>query len=113
MPYRPPDTSVVQFISDLTDVLEEYVNQHSCHTILGDFNIQINDENDSDTINFNDFLNTFDLTNKVQFSTNKQHNTIDFIIAPNKSNCIQNVKHGTLFSEHYMIFSVIMEPTNI
>ena len=24
--YRPPDTSVVQFISDLTDVLEEYVN---------------------------------------------------------------------------------------
>ena len=24
--YRPPDTSIVQFISDLTDVLEEYVN---------------------------------------------------------------------------------------
>ena len=24
--YRPPDTSVVQFFSDLTDVLEEYVN---------------------------------------------------------------------------------------
>ena len=111
--YRSPDTSVVQFISDLIDVLEEYVNWHSCHTILGDFNIWINDENDSDTINFDDFLNTFDLTNKVQFSTNKQHNTIDFIIAPNKSNYIQNVKQRELFSDHYMILYDIMEPTNI
>ena len=82
--YRSPDTSIVQFISDLTDVLEEYVNCHGCHTILSDFNIWINDENDSDTISFNDSLNTLDLTNKVQFSTSKQHNTVDFIIAPNK-----------------------------
>ena len=111
--YRLPDTSVVQFISDLTDVLEEYVNWHGSHTILGDFNIWINDENDSDTINFNHFLNTFDLTNKVHFSTNKQHNTIDFIIAPNKSNYIQNRKQGDLFSDHYMILFDIMEPTNI
>ena len=59
--YRPPDTHVVQFISGLTYFLDEYVNQHGCHTILGDLNIQINDENDSVTINFNDFLNMFDL----------------------------------------------------
>ena len=71
--YRPPDTSVVQFTSDLTDALEEYVNQHGHHTILGDFSVWINDKNDSDMINFSDFLNTFDLTNKVQFSINKQH----------------------------------------
>ena len=70
-------------------------------------------ENESYTINFNDILNIFDLTNKVQFSTNKQHNTIDFIIAPNKSNYIQNVKQGELFSDHYMILFDIMEPTNI
>ena len=84
--YRPPDTSIVQFISNLTNVQEEYVNCYSHHTILGDLNIWINDAKDSDTLNFNDFLDTFDLTNKVQFSTNRQHNTIDFIIAPNKSN---------------------------
>ena len=58
--YGPPDTSIVQFISDLTDVLEEYVNWHGCHTKLHDFNIQVNEENDSDTINLSDFLNTFD-----------------------------------------------------
>ena len=64
-------------------------------------------------MNFIDFLNTFDLTNKVQFSTNIQHNTIHFIIAPNKSNYIQNIKQEELFSDHYMILFDIMEPTNI
>ena len=107
------DTSIVQFIGDLIDVLKEYVNWHGQHTILGYFNIQINDENDSDSINFNDFLNTFDLTNKVQFSTKNQHNTIDFIIALNTSNYIQKVKQGGLFSDHFMILFDIMEPTNI
>ena len=82
--YRPSDTCVVQLIRNSVDVLEEYVNHNSHHTILGDFNIWINDEKDSDTINFNDFLNTFDLTNKAQFSANRQDKTIDFIIAPNK-----------------------------
>ena len=106
------DTSIVQFISDLTDVLEEYVNCHSCHTILGYFNIWINEKKDSDMINCNDFLDTFDFTNKVQFSTNRQPNTINFIIAPNKSNYIKNVKQGELFSHHYMILFDIMEPTS-
>ena len=52
-------------------------------------------------------------TNKVHFSTNKQHNTTDFVIAPKKSNYIQNVKQGELFSDHYMVLFDIMEPTNI
>ena len=85
------------------------VNQHGHHTILGDFNIWINDENYSTTINFNDFLNILDLTNEVQFSPNKQYNTTDFITAPNKSNYIQNIKHGELLSDHYMVLFDIME----
>ena len=111
--YRPPDASVVQFISNLTDILEEYVNCHGHHTILGDFNIWTNYEKDSDTIIFNDFLDTFDFTYKVQLSTNRQHNTIDFIIAPNKSNYIQNMKQVELFPDHHMIPFDIMESPSI
>ena len=110
--YRPPDTRAVQFISNSTEVVEEYVNWHGHHTILGNFKIQINDENDSDTINFNNFLNN--LTSQMKSSSLPTSNTTTLtIIAPNMSNYIQNVKQGELFSDHYMIFFHIMEPTNI
>ena len=48
--------------------------------LSGDFNIKVNDEEDSDTITFLDFLISFNLENRINFSTNRLGNTLDFIV---------------------------------
>ena len=44
-----------------------------------DFSIKVKDEEDSDTINFLDFLDTFNLENKINFLTHRVGNTLDII----------------------------------
>ena len=61
--YRPPNTNVLQFISDLTDILESLITKSGSITLLGDFNIKVNEEDDYDSINFVDFLSAFGLQN--------------------------------------------------
>ena len=44
--YRPPNTNVLQFILDLTDILESLITKSGSITLLGDFNIKVNEEDD-------------------------------------------------------------------
>ena len=72
---RHPNSSVLQFMESLTNLLQENILSDNGEIILtGDFNIQMDKPHLSDTILFNDFLDTFNLTNKVTFSTHlSQH----------------------------------------
>ena len=82
--YRHPNTSVLQFIKSLANLLEENIlSEHGELILTGDFNIQRDNSHLSDTILFNDFLDTFNLTNKVTFSTHLPHHTIDLILVKN------------------------------
>ena len=53
-----------------------------------------------------DFMESFDLINKVTFPTNHQHNTIDLILTP-RNNIVCNVSEGTLSSDHHLAMSKI------
>ena len=66
--YRPPETNVLSFISDLNNLLESQITSPGPITILGDLNIKVNDKNDRDTINFLDFIDAFGLA--IQNRTN-------------------------------------------
>ena len=78
--YRPPNTNVLQFISDLTDILESLITKSGSITLLSDFNIKVNEEDDYDLINFVDFLSTFGLQNRVTFPTHRLGNILDIIL---------------------------------
>ena len=42
--YRPPDNSVLDFVSDFWDYKECNINIPDEHVILGDFNLHLNNE---------------------------------------------------------------------
>ena len=52
-------------------------DQSSHLTILSDLNVKVNYTHDSPLMLLLDFLDSFDLSNKVIFPSHKQSNTID------------------------------------
>ena len=104
--YKPPDTSVINFLKDLTNTMEEMEMQSGDIIFLGDFNIRINEEQMPDTMNLLDFMKGFYLINKVTFPTNCQCNTIDLILTP-RNNIVCYISEGTLFSGHHLVMFII------
>ena len=71
--YRYPNTSMLEFVGILSDTLEQNILANWGHLILiGKFNVHM----DSDTILFNDFLDSFNLVNKIDFETHQNHHTL-------------------------------------
>ena len=68
----------------MANVLENNIVGNRGETILlGDFNIHMDDPTDLDTITFNDFLGSLDLTNLVNFGTDTSNHTLDLVIQSN------------------------------
>ena len=68
---RPPDTSVLLFANELAVCMERDINTTEEQIIAGDFNIHINKQDDSNAIILSDMLESFTLSNHVEFPTHK------------------------------------------
>ena len=102
--YRAPNTSVSSFIGDLIDLLEQQVTSLASElVILGDLNIHVDEPQDSDTINLNDFIDCFNLENRVTFKTHQKGHTLDLIITDHSASTTQNVHRGYQLSDHCFI----------
>ena len=62
---------------------------------------------DSDTILFNDFLDSFNLINKIDFETDQNHHTLDLIITSYDYDSITNVSRGHYLSDHCFIHATL------
>ena len=104
--YRHPNASVLQFIKSLANLLEEDIlSDHGELILTGDFNIQMNKPHLSDTILFNNFLDTFNLTNKVTFYTHLSQHIIELMLVKNQSMIVNEIKQGHLFSDHHFLLA--------
>ena len=102
--YRFPDTSVLTFCNDLADVLEESIlNLTGYISLEGDFNIHVDQVHNSDSTTFSDFLDSFGLSNKVQFPTHKHQHTLDLVISSCTDGFIQSVFRGHLLSNRNFV----------
>ena len=101
------------FLHDLATVMEGNITESGHLTILGNLNIKINDIYDSDSILLLDFLDSFDLPNKVTFPTHRQSNTIDLIISGLHSNHHSNFRQGRLFSDHHLLHFNLTTSTKV
>ena len=71
--YHPPPKGKVtngMFIDDLTVHLTELLTNKHNNIILGDFNMHVDDPNDTDAGIFLDTITAFDLTQHVSMATN-------------------------------------------
>ena len=102
--YQFPSTSVLTFCNDLANVLEESIlNLTGYISLVGDFNIHVDQVYNSDSITFSDFLDSFGLSNKVQFPTHKHQPTLDLVISCCMDGFIQSVFRGHLLSDHNFV----------
>ena len=74
--YRPPNASVTSFEVELSDKLERDITKPGQITLLCNFIIKMNKPKSANTIIFTDFLESFDLENRVKYTTNCTENTI-------------------------------------
>ena len=106
--YRALNTSVLAFIGDLTDLLEQQVASLTSELVfLGDLNIHIDDPQDGNSINFNNFMDCFILENRVTFKTHWKGHTLDLIITDCSTATIHNIHRGYQLSDHCFIHCTI------
>ena len=101
--YYIPNTSVIQFSSELSDLMENNVLEDHGHIImLGDFNIHMDKPEHPDTVIFNDFLKSFDLINLTTFPTHIYKHTLDLVIT-SSHRLIKSIGQGHFLSDHSFV----------
>ena len=79
--YCIPNMSVIQFCSELSDLIKNNVLADHGHIImLGDFNVHMDKPEHPDTATFNDFFESFDLVNFTTFPMHISKHTLDLVI---------------------------------
>ena len=102
--YRPPPSPKNSFtFTKFMNEFEDYSNKELI--ILGDFNIRMdNNTEDPQCIQFNDLLESHNLTQFVKTETHEAGHILDLIISRKVSNCILNVVvEDSPFSDHSFI----------
>jgi hypothetical protein len=102
--YRPPDGSVLAFAEGLADFMEQSITIPGDLLILGDFNVHFNKPEVANTIIMSDFLESFNLKNFVNFPTHKSQNVLDVVITDSENEWLCDVRQGSLFSDHFMLY---------
>ena len=111
--YRPPDTSVLKFANELAVYMERNINTTGEQIIVGDFNVHINKQDDSNAIILSDMLESFNLSNHVEFPTHKLQHTLDLVINQQDSRCIRNVCQGHLLTDHHLVLFNITSKSKV
>ena len=112
--YRYPNTSILNFIECLSKIIEgNILNDHGEMILIGDFNVHMDSPEAPDTIIFNDFLDSLNLKNLVDFSTHLSNHSIGLIITDKNSSLISHPRRGHMLSDHHFIHAdlqIITQP---
>ena len=101
--YRIPSTTVINFGGELTSIMEDTINLEQGRLLfVGNFNIHMDEPTQPDTITFLDWLESFNLTNRVTFGTHQSDHTLDLVITEQNENKndykqIYNIANSLLF----------------
>ena len=106
--YHPPQLSVMEFLQDFTSYWENTITSTCEHIFIGDFNIRVDNDKDSNTILFKDCHESLNLTCKADFSTHKLGHMPDLVILDNASSLISMVNQGSFISDHSLIYMELM-----
>lgn len=106
--YRPPPSprnglNFSMFMSDLSALLESYVCESKHFLALGDFNVHMDDLSDRETIQLNDLLDSFNLTQHVTEPTHIKGHMLDLVLT-NSSKLVENVNVNPYrLSDHFIV----------
>ena len=97
---------MLEFVGILSDTLEQNILADQGDLILMD------NPMDSDTILFNNFMDSFNLVNKIDFEMHQNHHTLDLIITSYDYDSTTNVSQGHYLSDHCFIHAMLQLEIN-
>ena len=89
--YRPPNKSKNEFIEELSDLVESVEDIRNI-VLCGDFNLHIDNQNDTYVKRFIDILENNDLINKVNSPTSIGGHIIDLVIHNKRGGITSNIE---------------------
>ena len=89
--YRPPNKSKNEFIEELSDLIETFEDTRNI-VLCGDFNLHIDNQNDTYVKRFTDILENNDLINKVNSPTSIGSHIIDLVIHNKRGGITSNIE---------------------
>ena len=100
--YCYPSTSVISFCEELINILENNITGNKGHLLLlRDFSIHLDKQDAPDTIIFQDFLDSFGLTNHVKQPMHTSNHILDLVILqPEFCQTVRTVELGHYLSDH-------------
>ena len=108
--YRPPSSSTLTFFEQFQSLLEDIHHTTENLVIVGDFNFHI-ESTSSNSKTFNSLIDSFDLTQKVNFPTHIYGHTLDLLLTKSNNDHILNVHTTDAFSDHFSITCTLHLPT--
>ena len=93
--YRPPysrkhPVNISTFLEEFGEIVTSLLQENSQTIKTSDFNVPWSLTEHTDTKRLNDILNTFDLTQVIDFPTYNAGNVLDWIIHKEQQNCFHN-----------------------
>ena len=99
------------FMHEFESYLDETVLVEEMLCITGDFNLHVNDPDDTYGCQFNDLLSSYGLINHVTFPTHQAGHTLDLVITQNNQELeLGSIKPGYFLSNHCFVCADIVIP---
>ena len=108
--YRPPSSSTTSFFDQFQSLLEDIHHTTDDLVIIGDFNFHL-ETACSNSKTFHSLIDSFDLTQKVNFPTHIHGHTLDQVLTKSNNDHISNVHTTGAFSDHFSISFTLNLPT--
>jgi len=108
--YRSPSQSVQRFLDEFSDLLELVSVSSGKLLIVGDFNIHVDDPSCSVARKFLSLLDTFGLTQHVNFPTRFQSgrpgHSVDLVLSRSTDKFVVDCYNSDLISDHFSIHTL-------
>ena len=99
------------FVTDFTNFLPHIIVKYNNILILGDFNLQLDDSEDTDAMLFKDIMHAMGLISYVNFPTHVAGHTLDQVYSVLGSRItVRKCTQGPLISDHYTVKGCVVVP---
>ena len=89
------------FVDEFCDYVSTYLPDNPNNTFIGDFNLHISDDQDTDSGIFNDSIDAMGLYQHVHFQTHWSGNILDLLLSDiTQSTDLLTVAPGPYISDH-------------
>ena len=100
-----------QFFDEFSSFLEEKVISPTKLCIVGDFNFHLDEKNNTDTINFLQMLESFDLVQHVKDITHNRGHMLDLVISCPSDQLVDDISVKDMqVSDHFWVHGSLLGP---